>query len=69
MLEVTLRRINLSRRAGRLDEAEQLYASALKNTEHRETAVVIAVKFARFLSKVRTRAPGRRVFGDWGGAG
>ncbi|XP_043241103.1 pre-mRNA-processing factor 39-like isoform X2 [Amphibalanus amphitrite] len=53
MLEVTLRSINLARRAGKLDAAERMYAEALKSTEHRETAVVIAVKFARFLNKIR----------------
>ncbi|KAF0296997.1 Pre-mRNA-processing factor 39 [Amphibalanus amphitrite] len=33
MLEVTLRSINLARRAGKLDAAERMYAEALKSTE------------------------------------
>ena len=52
MLEVTQRRINLARRSGRLDAAEAMYAEALKVTQHRETAVVVAIKFVRFLYKV-----------------
>lgn len=57
LLEVTQRRINLARRAGRLDAAEEMYAEALKNTQHRPAAVIIAIKFIRFLYKVRDNRP------------
>jgi len=57
LLEVTQRRVNLARRRGRLDLAEQLYAEALKASSHRQHAVILAVKFVRFLYKVRDDRP------------
>ncbi|XP_037085109.1 pre-mRNA-processing factor 39-like isoform X2 [Pollicipes pollicipes] len=56
-LEVTQRRINLARRRGRLELAERLYADTLKTCLHKGQAVAMAVKFVRFLYKVRDDRP------------
>ncbi|XP_015440277.1 PREDICTED: pre-mRNA-processing factor 39 isoform X1 [Dufourea novaeangliae] len=53
MLQVAYRRINLERRRGDLDKACTLYESYISNSKNRTIANNIAVKYARFLCKVK----------------
>ncbi|XP_033218566.1 pre-mRNA-processing factor 39-like isoform X2 [Belonocnema kinseyi] len=53
MLQIAYRRINLERRRGDLDKACTLYESYIANSKNRTIANNIAVKYARFLCKVK----------------
>lgn len=53
MLQVAYRRINLERRRGDLDKACTLYENYISNSKNRTIANNIAVKYARFLCKVK----------------
>ncbi|XP_076226200.1 pre-mRNA processing factor 39 [Nomia melanderi] len=53
MLQVAYRRINLERRRGDLDKACILYENYISNSKNRTIANNIAVKYARFLCKVK----------------
>ncbi|XP_072745375.1 pre-mRNA-processing factor 39 isoform X1 [Anoplolepis gracilipes] len=53
MLQVAYRRINLERRRGDLEKACTLYENYISNSKNRTIANNIAVKYARFLCKVK----------------
>ncbi|XP_011688921.1 PREDICTED: pre-mRNA-processing factor 39 [Wasmannia auropunctata] len=53
MLQVAYRRINLERRRGDLEKACTLYENYINNSKNRTIANNIAVKYARFLCKVK----------------
>ncbi|XP_076656718.1 pre-mRNA processing factor 39 isoform X1 [Halictus rubicundus] len=53
MLQVAYRRINLERRRADLDKACTLYENYISNSKNRTIANNIAVKYARFLCKVK----------------
>ena len=53
MLQVAYRRINLERRRGDLEKACILYENYITNSKNRTIANNIAVKYARFLCKVK----------------
>ncbi|XP_066601471.1 pre-mRNA-processing factor 39 isoform X2 [Prorops nasuta] len=53
MLQVAYRRINLERRRGDLDKACTLYESYISNSKNRTIANNIAVKYARYLCKIK----------------
>lgn len=53
MLQIAYRRINLERRRGDLEKACTLYESYIANSKNRTIANNIAVKYARFLCKVK----------------
>lgn len=53
MLQIAYRRINLERRRGDLDKACSFYENYISNSKNRTIANNIAVKYARFLCKVR----------------
>ncbi|KAL0116599.1 hypothetical protein PUN28_009913 [Cardiocondyla obscurior] len=53
MLQVAYRRINLERRRGDLEKACILYENYISNSKNRTIANNIAVKYARFLCKVK----------------
>ncbi|XP_014239862.1 pre-mRNA-processing factor 39 [Cimex lectularius] len=52
MMLVHLRRINLERRSGNLEEAGQLYEYYLANTKSRSVFVTLSVKYSRFCWKI-----------------
>lgn len=53
-LQIAYRRINLERRRGDLDRACTLYEHYISNSKNRTIANNIAVKYARFLCKIRS---------------
>lgn len=53
MLQIAYRRVNLERRRGDLDKACQLYENYISNSKNRTIANNVAVKYARFLCKVK----------------
>lgn len=53
MLQVAYRRINLERRRGDLEKSCTLYENYISNSKNRTIANNIAVKYARFLCKVK----------------
>lgn len=53
MLQIAYRRINLERRRNDLEKACTLYESYISNSKNRTIANNIAVKYARFLCKVK----------------
>ncbi|XP_051166626.1 pre-mRNA-processing factor 39 [Leptopilina boulardi] len=53
MLQIAYRRINLERRRGDLEKACTLYDNYIANSKNRTIANNIAVKYARFLCKVK----------------
>ncbi|XP_015584819.1 pre-mRNA-processing factor 39 isoform X2 [Cephus cinctus] len=53
MLQIAYRRVNLERRRGDLEKACTLYESYISNSKNRTIANNIAVKYARFLCKVK----------------
>lgn len=53
MLQIAYRRINLERRRSDLEKACTLYESYIVNSKNRTIANNIAVKYARFLCKVK----------------
>ncbi|XP_046628060.1 pre-mRNA-processing factor 39 [Neodiprion virginianus] len=53
MLQIAYRRVNLERRRGDLDKACALYENYISNSKNRTIANNVAVKYARFLCKVK----------------
>lgn len=53
MLQIAYRRVNLERRRGDLDKACVLYENYISNSKNRTIANNVAVKYARFLCKVK----------------
>ncbi|XP_012255089.1 pre-mRNA-processing factor 39 [Athalia rosae] len=53
MLQIAYRRVNLERRRGDLDKACLLYENYISNSKNRTIANNVAVKYARFLCKVK----------------
>lgn len=53
MLQIAYRRINLERRRNDLEKACTLYENYISNSKNRTIANNIAVKYARFLCKVK----------------
>ena len=52
LVTVKLRRINVERRQGHLDEAARLYEEVLQQASDLEVGSFYAVRYARFLAKV-----------------
>ncbi|XP_070503379.1 pre-mRNA-processing factor 39 isoform X2 [Chironomus tepperi] len=53
LLQVAYRRINLERRRGNIEVCTKLYERYLSNTKNKNISSSLAIKFARFLNKVK----------------